>query len=427
MDFRRRSRVNWVGVLGLLVGIAGIGSLVYQQIGIPAFVQSLPFMPKTPTATPVAIDDGSASLGMAEALWQNGQLAEATQAYENAAKIATAAAETFARLAQEAASQQGSADASLRQTQAAQATARAAQAYAREARILALRSWSADMGAQAVERARRAIQLDPKSGEARAVLVLALDRSGQLDAGMQAAREALDLDANNAEAHAFLAEVYADKYPLDKRAVEEVQAALKLNDKSALAHRIYGYVLETSGDYTGAAAEYNKATTLALTLSPLYVDLGRVYYVKLGKFEDAITALRRASELDPTSPLVYTELGRCYYTQGDSAAALAQLQRAIAVDANYPAAHGYLGWVYYFSLKQYSKAIPEFQRALELGQFAAGRTAEYYIEMGWSYYFVGKCTDARPNFQKALDLLASQPDVNLVKQAQDGLNACPGK
>ncbi len=427
MDFRRRSRVNWVGVIGLLVGLVGIGSLLYQNVGVPPFLQSLPFVPKTPTPTPIAIDDGSTAFNLGDQFWQQGKLEDAAAAYEEATKAATKGAEAYTRLADDFTRQNKPADAVIKQFQATQAIARSAMAYARWARILALRGWNAEMTAQAVEKALQAVKLDSKNGEARAVLALAYDRNNQYDAAIQAALDAVGQDPANADAFAFLAEAYADKLPLDKKARDAIQKALKANDKSVYAHRNYGYVLETEREYREAAAEYLKAIALAPALSPLYLDLGRVYYLKLDKFDDAISALRRATELDPKNPQVHTELGRCYYSQGDYEAALTQLQKAIAADAKYATAYGYLGWVYYFGLRQYEKAIPQFQKALELGRFSAGRTAEYYTELGWSFYFMGKCTDARPNFQKALDLLASQPEPNLIKQAQDGLNACPGK
>jgi len=427
MDFRRRSRVNWVGLVGILLGLVGIGSLLYQSLGVPPVLQSLPFLPKTPTPTPVAIDDGSAALSLGDRFWQEGKLEDAAKAYQEAARAAQEGVAAYTRLVEELRRQGKTAEAVIKEHQAAQATTRAAVAYARWARIQALRGWNAEMTAQAVEKARKAVEVDPKNGEARATLALAYDRNGQYDAAIQAAQEAIDLDKNNAEAYAFLAEAIADKAPLDRRAREAIQKALELDGRNVFAHRNNAYILETERDYREAAAAYLRAIALAPALAPLYLDLGRVYYLKLNKFDEAISALRRATELDPNNPQTYTELGRCYYSKGDYEAALAQLQKAISVDPKYATAYGYLGWVYYFGLRQYEKAIPQFQKALELGRFSAGRMAEYYTELGWSYYFLGKCTDARPNFQKALDLLASQPDPNLMKQALDGLNACPGR
>ena len=74
-----------------------------------------------------------------------------------------------------------------------------------------------------------------------------------------------------------------------------------------------------------------------------------------------------------------------------------------------------------------TRPFPQFQKALELGRFPAARAAEYSTELGWSLYFLNRCSEARPAFQKALDLLASQPDPNIAAQAQNGLKSCAGR
>ncbi len=427
ISFRRRSRVNWPALIVFLVILAGGGWLAYQYVGIPPWLQSMPFVPRTPTPTPVVVDDGSVTMALGEQLLQTGRLEDAVTAFEVAAKTAEEGAAELRQVAAEFTRQEKPADAAIKGYLAGKATERASVAHSRIARILALRGWNTAMTTRAVEEARKALELNAGNADARAVLVLAYDRNNQYDAAIQAGQEAIGLDKTNAEAFSFLAEAYADKAPTDPRAREAALTALRLNDRSAYVHRNYGYVLETERDYSAAAGEYLNAIALAPAFSPFYMDLGRVYYMKLNKYDDAITALRRATELDPSNPQAFTELGRCYYSKGNYDGALTALLRATSGNSDYANAFGYLGWVYYFGLHQYEKAVPQFLKALELGRFSAGRAAEYYTELGWSYYFTGKCSDARPAFQKALDLLASQPDVNIIAQARNGLAACPLK
>jgi tetratricopeptide (TPR) repeat protein len=427
LTFRRRSRLHWPGLVVLLALVAGGGWFAYQYVGVPQWLQTMPFIPRTPTPPPVVVNDGSAMMALGEQLLQTGNLQDAVTAFEAAAKTAASGAEEMRQLAEEFARQEKPADSAIKSYYAGKAAERASTAHARIARILALRGWNAAMTTRAVEEALKALELNPANADARAVLILAYDRNNQYDAAIQAGKEATGLDTTNAEAFSFLAEAYADKTPLDPRAREAALTALRLSDKSPYVRRNYGYVLETEGDYAGAAGEYLNAIALAPAFGPLYLDLGRVYYMKLNKYDEAITVLRRATELDPTNPQAFTELGRCYYTKSDFAGALKALLVATSGDSGYANAYGYLGWVYYFGLHQYDKAAPQFIKALELGRFSAGRAAEYYTELGWSYYFTGKCAEARPAFQKALDLLSSQPDENIIGQARNGLAACPLK
>ena len=86
-----------------------------------------------------------------------------------------------------------------------------------------------------------------------------------------------------------------------------------------------------------------------------------------------------------------------------------------------------LGWVYYFSLKNYEEAIHAFEKALEIGGLPLGREAEFQIELGWCRYFFDGCEAAVPHFEAALDLLKGKEDQgywSLVDQAWEGLDAC---
>jgi tetratricopeptide (TPR) repeat protein len=310
ISFRRRSRVNWLGLIALLVLVIGGGWLLYQYLGIPSWLQTMPFVPRTPTPTPVVVDDGSATMALGEQLLQAGRLGDAVAAFEETAKTAANGAAELRQVAAEFARQEKPADSAIKTYQAGKAAERASMAHARISRILALRGWNTEMTTRAVAEARKALELDANNADARAVLVLAFDRNSQYDSAIQAGKEATDLDKTNAEAFSFLAEAYADKAPLDPRARESALTALRLNDRSPYAHRNYGYVLETEGDYAAAAGEYLNAIALAPAFSPLYLDLGRVYYMRLNKYDEAIAALRRATELDPGNPQAFTELGR---------------------------------------------------------------------------------------------------------------------
>ena len=189
----------------------------------------MPFVPRTPTPTPVVVDDGSVTMALGEQLLQAGRLEDAVGAFEEAAKTAGSGAEELRQVAAEFARQDKPADSAIKSYQAGKATERASMAHSRIARILALRGWNADMTARAVAEARKALELDAKNADARAVLVLAYDRNNQYDAAIQAGKEATELDKTNAEAFAFLAEAYADKAPMD-RAREAALTALRLND-----------------------------------------------------------------------------------------------------------------------------------------------------------------------------------------------------
>lgn len=63
----------------------------------------------------------------------------------------------------------------------------------------------------------------------------------------------------------------------------------------------------------------------------------------LGRFDEARTALTRARELDPLSPSIIVSTGLVSYLSGDAPGAIAQFERALALDPGFSAAQYFLG------------------------------------------------------------------------------------
>ena len=427
MTFRRRRHINWFSVFSLLVGLIGIGLFLYQRFGFPTAVDQLPIFPKpTPTVTPT-IDDGAAALRQAERLFTEGKLTEAAEQYGTAVAAAERAQADFIFLADRLETAGNDAEATARRKDAQDALLRAGTGYTHWCKILALRGLAAD----AIVRCNRAIEINNRSAEAYAYLALAYDRNNEFDKAISAAQRATDLDATLAEGYAFLAEAYADKSPFEKRNLETAQKAVSVNEKSGFAQRNLGWVYETEGKYREAALAYQKATELMPTLGYFHLDLCRAHKAR-GLPEEAVTACLKATELDGENPETFDRLGQIYYDMMDNQKALAQFERAVEVDPGYAIAYGHIGWVYYFRMNAWQKAATAFEKAIELGasKLSVGLIAEFNTELGWSYYRLNRCSDARPAFDRTLGLLARQtgPGVaNLVQQAKDGLQACEGK
>jgi len=67
--------------------------------------------------------------------------------------------------------------------------------------------------------------------------------------------------------------------------------------------------------------------------------------------------------------------------------------------------------------RNYEDAIPNFERAIELG----AQSEEYYYELGLSYVYLGECDKAIPWLEKALEI---NPDS---EPAWGGLDLCEGE
>lgn len=105
---------------------------------------------------------------------------------------------------------------------------------------------------------------------------------------------------------------------------------------------------------------------------------------------------------DPTTPRnrarAHTELGMAYYAQGNMRVALEELRIAAAADAAYAPAHGGLGLVY-MELRENGLAESSFRRALD----RAPEDPDINHNYGWFLCQIGRPTEAKPYFRKALE------------------------
>jgi len=85
------------------------------------------------------------------------------------------------------------------------------------------------------------------------------------------------------------------------------------------------------------------------------------------RFDESITEIRRAEELDPLSSVIVTEVGACLLLARRYDEATAQFNKTVALDPGFYYVHVYLGWV--FNAKgMYREAIDEFRKALEMNK-----------------------------------------------------------
>ncbi|MCI0392271.1 MAG: protein kinase [Acidobacteria bacterium] len=149
-----------------------------------------------------------------------------------------------------------------------------------------------------------------------------------------AARRALDIDETLGEAHASLAFATAF-YDWDWVAGErEFKRAIELNPGYANAHWGYG-----------------------------------LYFINIGRPNEALRELKLAQELDPLSPSIAVTAVWPYYFTPPSARqydqAVSHLQRIIEVNPNFPPAHSLLGLVYQ-QKGMFKEALAEAKQARQL-------------------------------------------------------------
>jgi tetratricopeptide (TPR) repeat protein len=173
------------------------------------------------------------------------------------------------------------------------------------------------------------------------------------------------------------------------RANEAVDRALAINDKVADAHRARGFaLLFCAYDPRPAAEAFERSIALDPTSGLSHIWLGWPTWV--GRDDVAISAARRAQELDPLNPYIHSLAGAIYAFYGRGEEGLREFDKAFEIDPNYLVGL-YLGGGVYSRLGRDEEALRLFARGVEL----TGRAPFYLSYYLWALARAGRIKEAR--------------------------------
>jgi serine/threonine-protein kinase len=136
---------------------------------------------------------------------------------------------------------------------------------------------------------------------------------GGLQQSIEYFQQAIEKDPSYALAYAGLADAYAvlpsysilspgESFP---RARAAARKALEIDDGLAQAHTTLAMALgDYDNDWPSAEAEYKKAIALDGNYATAHHWYGLLLMAPLGRFDEALTEMRRAAELDPFSAII---------------------------------------------------------------------------------------------------------------------------
>ena len=169
-----------------------------------------------------------------------------------------------------------------------------------------------------------------------------------MPAAKAAAEKALQLDDNLDQAHTMLADVYFF-YDYNLPAAEsEFKRAIQISPNSAFAHGFYGWYLTSVKRFDEGIAEGQRARDLDPLSSETNFLLGQSLYLAR-RYDLASKQLRLAINLDPNLWVGHDELGWVYEEQGNFPGALAEIEKARALEPNVAEPLASLGRAYALS------------------------------------------------------------------------------
>jgi TolB-like protein/Flp pilus assembly protein TadD len=177
---------------------------------------------------------------------------------------------------------------------------------------------------KSLEYSLQAVRIDPDwalaysglaSSYVSAALLGAVPPNEALPQAKSAAQKALQLDPDIAEAHVALANVLT-MFDFNQAAAHgEFKRAIELSPGSSEPHRAYATYLANVGRSNEAISEVRLAHQLDPMSFWVSRDVGRILY-ECRRYDEALEALREASEMNPNSPVVYNWLSWTYDKKG---------------------------------------------------------------------------------------------------------------
>ena len=153
------------------------------------------------------------------------------------------------------------------------------------------------------------------------------------------------------------------------------------------------------GDYLGAIADYNQALRIRPGLHTAYLNRAAAYRAS-GDPQTALKDLDRAIALKKDFFQAYNNRGSLHLDLGDTKAALQDLNRAIELNKDEVAEPFYQRGYTYLAMKEFDKAIADFERAIKL----APEMAWAYHGRGTAWMYKGVMMPAIVDYNRAIEL-----------------------
>jgi tetratricopeptide (TPR) repeat protein len=262
---------------------------------------------------------------------------------------------------------------------------------------------------------------------------------GEYQLGEASLKTALEIDPNSALANAYLAEILTLRVSEGKglvgtidEAAEASRRAQLLDPNSMETHRARGLVLEQTGNFEEAIAEYLAAIQINDKFSDLHLALGRTY-LATEDYSNAIDEFIQANALNPSDPLPDTYIARAYVKIGEYAKAIQYAQQAVTNNPSDPYMYGNLGSMLYRN-QNYSEAIAALRLAIRGGTTGDGtvvkglpldytmRIMEFYYTYGLALARQNQCGEAVQIAQTILQTVMD--DETSVFNAHEMINIC---
>ena len=146
--------------------------------------------------------------------------------------------------------------------------------------------------------------------------------------------------------------------------------AVQVNPGSPIAHEVLGNDYRAKGDWLQAREHYQKVLEINTTSADIHFYLAEIERLH-GDPEKAADLYRQVLKLDPRFAKAYGSLGLVLLKKEEFEPALQNFRKAVELEPENQEALKNLGLLY-VKKKEFAEAVPLLQRALSVGEAAAG-------------------------------------------------------
>jgi tetratricopeptide (TPR) repeat protein len=228
-----------------------------------------------------------------------------------------------------------------------------------------LRIFDLSQARTAARYARAAIATGDRVADAHVTLGLLAHKAGRLDEALAEFEAAIQADPRHPEAHRLAAIGYGERGDLVSQ-YRMISVALAESGDVYYSDFVFDVLVNKIGDPARAAALLEPLAERTPRNARLHERLGHVWAL-LDDGDRALKHYRQARALAPWDPYIENGRGWALHRLGRSDEAIASLRRATTLAPRWFAPHSQLVGVYH-DLRRYEEAIAEGEAALRLGE-----------------------------------------------------------
>lgn len=250
---------------------------------------------------------------------------------------------------------------------------------------------------EGIKELKKALELSPNSVEVLYNLVDAYIQKGLIDDALTLAQKAVSADPYSVSARLSLSIVYM-KLNKNSEAKAELEKAINLRPDDGKPYKLMAKLLLEEKDIKNAESYAVKAVKLSNDAES-YSIYSRAMFLQ-NRFDDAITAVKKAIELEPYNYKHYYDLGEIYYSNKQYENALKAFQDAVNYDAQDIPSNFRIG----NTLEQLGKNDDAYSQYEKITTKIDNNYAPAYFRMGLLAEKKGDISKAIMRFQKAVDI-----------------------